>query len=57
MTNVWVFTEVIVGHETDVSYFLPHGDLFNTTLVQGELLCYIYITEKVDFNLWIINAK
>ncbi len=57
MTNVWVFTEVIVGHETDVSYFLPHGDLFNTTLVQGELLCYIYITEKVDLNLLIINAK
>lgn len=37
-------TKVIVLQETEVANIFPHGDLFYSALVQGELLGHVYVT-------------
>lgn len=39
-------TKVIVLQEAEVANIFPHGDLFYSALVQGELLGHIYVTEE-----------
>lgn len=65
MSNLleFILTKVVVVHQAYVPHLLPHGDLLYSTLVQRELLCYIYIAggkrnrELPNVNEILLNTR